>query len=83
MLTRQDHGLRIRTIKTRVKDYGPKTKAEDHDVSRIVSKAAAVLVSDHSIVLQMASFGSPQTELSNDAICNAIEWWFVGVETMH
>ena len=46
---------------------------EDHGMSRAVSPDATVLVSYHSIVLQMASFDSPQTQLSEDAICNLIE----------
>ena len=82
MLARQDVGYRIQTTETRVKDCGPKTEVKDHGVSKIVSPDAAVLISDHSIVLQMASFSnSPQTELSKDAIRNTIEWWFVGVES--
>ena len=60
----------------------PKAEVKDHGVSKIVSPDAAILISDHSIVLKMASFSNiPQTELSKDAICNTIGWWFVGVES--
>ena len=74
MLTRQDVGHPIWIPQNWVKDCGPKTKAEDHGVSQTVSPDAAVLVSYRSIVLQIAFFDSPQTELSKDAICNMIEW---------
>ena len=60
----------------------PKAEVKDHGVSKIVSPDAAILISDHSIVLKMASFSNiPQTELSKDAIRNTIGWWFVGVES--
>ena len=49
------------------------TNNKDHGVSQTVSTDAAVLVSYHSIVLQMASFDRPQTQLSEDAICNPID----------
>ena len=81
MLTRQDTELRIRTQKTtKITDYAT-PKAKDHGASQTVYPDTAVLVSYHSIVLRMASFGSPETELSKDAICNTIEWRFVEVET--
>ena len=68
MLTRQDVGHRIQTPNTgKIKDKTT-PEAEDHGVSRTVSPDAAVLVSDHSMVMQMASFHSSETELSNDAI---------------
>ena len=49
------------------------TNTKYHGLSQAVSPDAAVLVSYHSIVLQMASFDRPQTQLSEDAICNPIE----------
>ena len=70
----------IRTPKTmKIMDYAT-PKAKNHGASRTVSPDASVLVSDHSIVLRMASFGSPTNELSKDAIRNTIEWWFDGLE---
>ena len=79
----QDVGRRIQTPQTQVNKYGPKTRAKDHGVDRTVSLAAVVLVSDHTIMLQMVSFGNPQTELSaKDTIYNTIEWWFIRVETI-
>ena len=57
----------------------PKT-AEDHGASRTVCPDADVLVSDHSIVLRIASSNSSETDLSKDTICNMIKWFFVGVE---
>ena len=50
-----------------MKDYAtPEAKA--HGASQAVFPDTAVLVSDHSMVMQMASFHSSETELSNDAI---------------
>ena len=72
---------RIWTTETQVKNCGPKTKAKNHGVSKTVSLAAAVYVSNYSVVLWMASFDSPQTDLSKYAICNPIKRWFVEVET--
>ena len=69
MLTRQDVGRWIQTTKTaNVKDWATNSEAKDYGVSQTVSPVASVLVSDHSIVLWMASFNSSETELSNDAI---------------
>ena len=68
MLTRQDVGHRIRTPNiVKIKDKTT-PESEDHGASETVFPDAAVLVSDHSIVLQMASFNSSQTEFSTDAI---------------
>ena len=68
VLMRQDVGRRIRTPRTtKIKDKTT-PEAEDYGTSRTVTSDAAVLVSDHSIVMRMSSFNRPETELSNDAI---------------
>ena len=77
MLTGQDVGCRILTPSTRVKNQITNSKAEDYGVRQTKSPDTAVLVIDHSIVLRIVSFNSPQTELSKDTIDNTIDWWFV------
>ena len=51
MLTRQGVGLRIRTPNTGEIEDKTTPESEDHGESGAVSPDAAVLVSDHSIVL--------------------------------
>ena len=68
MLTHHNVGLRIRTHNTGKTKDKTTHEARDHSVSQTVFTDGAVLVSDYSIVLRMASFNSSETELSNDAI---------------
>ena len=68
VLTCQDVKLRIRTPNTGKSKDKTIPEAEVHDASWTLSRDSVVLVSDHSIVMQIVFFNSSETDLSNDAI---------------